>query len=159
MIKRKKELVEYARRLKLASLAEHMTEIIHEAQEKQPTYSEFLLSCLAREAGERDRKSFLSRMKAAGLPARHTLDEYDFSRTEGLDGRQLRELRELTWMSRAYNLLLIGGPGTGKTFIASGLVHEAVKEGYNAALISLEDLLVCLKTKDVSRHAMKTYKG
>lgn len=60
-------------------------------------------------------------------------------------------------MSRAYNLLLVGGPGTGKTFIASGLVHEAVKEGYNAALISLEDLLVCLKTKDVSRHAMKTY--
>ena len=91
MIKRKKELVEYARRLKLASLAEHMTEIIHEAQEKQPTYSEFLLSCLAREAGERDRKSFLSRMKVAGLPARHTLDEYDFSRTEGLDGRQLQE--------------------------------------------------------------------
>ena len=44
MIKRKKELVEYARRLKLASLAEHMTEIIHEAQEKQPTYSE-ILSC------------------------------------------------------------------------------------------------------------------
>jgi hypothetical protein len=55
MIKRKKELVEYARRLKLASLAEHMTEIIHEAQEKQPTYSEFLFSCLAKEVGERDR--------------------------------------------------------------------------------------------------------
>ena len=54
--------------------------------------------------------------------------------------------------------IITGGPGTGKTFIASGLVHEAVKEGYNAALISLEDLLVCLKTKDVSRHAMKTYK-
>ena len=95
MIKRKKELVEYARRLKLASLAEHMTEIIHEAQEKQPTYSEFLFSCLAKEVGERDRKSFLSRIKVAGLPARHTLDEYDFNRTEGLDGRQLRELREL----------------------------------------------------------------
>lgn len=110
MIKRKKELVEYARRLKLASLAEHMTEIIHEAQEKQPTYSEFLFSCLAKEVGERDRKSFLSRIKVAGLPARHTLDEYDFNRTEGLDGRQLRELRELTWMSRAYNLLLVGVP-------------------------------------------------
>ena len=75
MIKRKKELVEYARRLKLASLAEHMTEIIHEAQEKQPTYSEFLFSCLAKEVGERDRKSFLSRIKVAGLPARHTLDD------------------------------------------------------------------------------------
>ena len=123
MIKRKKELVEYARRLKLASLAEHMTEIIHEAQEKQPTYSEFLFSCLAKEVGERHRKSFLSRIKVAGLPARHTLDEYDFNRTEGLDGRQLRELRELTWMSRAYNLLLVGGPGTGKTTVLKVILY------------------------------------
>lgn len=100
MIKRKKELVEYARRLKLASLAEHMTEIIHEAQEKQPTYSEFLFSCLAKEVGERDRKSFLSRIKVAGLPARHTLDEYDFNRTEGLD-----DVTMVLWTSYLFSVI------------------------------------------------------
>lgn len=41
--------MEYARRLKLPNLAEHMSMIIHQAQEKQLTYSEFLLDCLARE--------------------------------------------------------------------------------------------------------------
>lgn len=96
--------------------------------------------------------------EAAGLPARHDLDRYDFTRTEGIDSRKLRELRELVWVGQAYNLLLAGGSGTGKTYIAAGLVHEAVKAGYRAYMVTLEDLLTCLKTRDVSRHAMKTYK-
>ena len=65
---------------------------------------------------------------------------------------------ELVWVGQAYNLLLAGGSGTGKTYIAAGLVHEAVKAGYRAYMVTLEDLLTCLKTRDVSRHAMKTYK-
>ena len=100
----------------------------------------------------------MCRLKAAGLPARHDLDRYDFTRTEGIDSRKLRELRELVWVGQAYNLLLAGGSGTGKTYIAAGLVHEAVKAGYRAYMVTLEDLLTCLKTRDVSRHAMKTYK-
>ena len=55
-------------------------------------------------------------------------------------------------------VILAGGSGTGKTYIAAGLVHEAVKNGYRAYMVTLEDLLTCLKTRDVSRHAMKTYK-
>ena len=66
----------------------------------------------------------MCRLKAAGLPARHDLDRYDFTRTEGIDSRKLRELRELVWVGQAYNLLLAGGSGTGKTYIAAGLVHE-----------------------------------
>jgi len=158
MTKRRKELVEYARRLKLPNLAEHMGAILHEAQEKQPTYPEFLLACLEREVRDRERKNYLCRLKAAGLPARYDLDTYDFERTDGMDARRLRELRELVWVGQAYNILLTGGSGTGKTFIAAGLVHEAVKAGYKAYMVTLEDLLTCLKTKDLSRHAMKTYK-
>lgn len=33
-----------------------------------------------------------------------------------------------------------------------------MKAGYRAYMVTLEDLLTCLKTRDVSRHAMKTYK-
>ena len=65
----------------------------------------------------------MCRLKAAGLPARHDLDRYDFTRTEGIDSRKLRELRddftrtegidsrklrelrELVWVGQAYNLL------------------------------------------------------
>lgn len=158
MIKHKKELIEYARRLKLSNLAEHMVAILHQAQEKQLTYSEFLWECLAREIQSREYKNYSCRLKAAALPAKYDLDSYDSDRSEALDGRRLRELRELVWMNRAYNLLLIGGSGTGKTFIAAGLVYEAVKAGYKAYLMTLEEILTCLKTKDISSHAMQTYK-
>ena len=113
---------------------------------------------LREEVRTRENRKYLCRLKAAGLPARHDLDRYDFTRTEGIDSRKLRELRELVWVGQAYNLLLAGGSGTGKTYIAAGLVHEAVKAGYRAYMVTLEDLLTCLKTRDVSRHAMKTYK-
>ena len=88
---------------------------------------------------DRENRKYLCRLKAAGLPARHDLDRYDFTRTEGIDSRKLRELRELVWVGQAYNLLLAGGSGTGKTYIAAGLVHEAVKAGYRAYMVTLED--------------------
>lgn len=90
MTRHKKELMECARMLKLGNLAEHLEELLHQAQEKQLTYPEFLLACLREEVR------------------------------------------------------------TGKTYIAARLVHEAVKNGYRAYMVTLEDLLTCLKTRDVS---------
>ena len=68
MARYKKELTECARNLKLPFLAEHLDEILHEAQEKQQTYSEFLSTCLMRELRDKERRSYLTRLKFAGLP-------------------------------------------------------------------------------------------
>ena len=42
----------------------------------------------------------------------------------------MKEIRELLWMEQAYNIVLMGPSGTGKTYIAAGLVNEAVSKGY-----------------------------
>lgn len=153
-------IMEYARRLRLTNLtgAGNLEELLHSAQESGATYSEFLYAFLEREVREKENGKYLRRLKAAGLPQRHDLSLYDYSRTDGIDRRQMRELCELTWISRAYNLLLIGTSGTGKTFVAAGLVHDAVKAGYKAYLVTLEELLTSIRMKDVSRYAMRTYK-
>ena len=72
--------MECARMLKLGNLAEHLEELLHQAQEKQLTYLEFLLACLREEVRTRENRKYLCRLKAAGLPARHDLDRYDFTR-------------------------------------------------------------------------------
>lgn len=85
------------------------------------------------------------------------LDEYDYNFYEGIDRRQMKELRELVWLREAYNLILMGPSGTGKTFLAAGLVFDAVKAGYKAYLMTMEDIVNCLRLKDISTPAMMTY--
>uniref|UniRef100_UPI003568190F IS21-like element helper ATPase IstB n=1 Tax=Phocaeicola vulgatus TaxID=821 RepID=UPI003568190F len=97
------------------------------------------------------------RLVAARLPRKHDLDEYDYNFYEGIDRRQMKELRELVWLREAYNLILMGPSGTGKTFLAAGLVFDAVKAGYKAYLMTMEDIVNCLRLKDISTSAMMTY--
>ena len=59
MTRHKKELMECASMLKLGNLAEHLEELLHQAQEKQLTYPEFLLACLREEI--RNRKDLYRR--------------------------------------------------------------------------------------------------
>ncbi len=87
MTRHKKELMECARMLKLGNLTEHLEELCIRPG-KRLTYPEFLLACLREEVRTRENRKYLCRLKAAGLPARHDLDRYDFTRTEGIDSRK-----------------------------------------------------------------------
>ena len=61
------------------------------------------------------------------------------------------------WLEQAYNVVLMGPSGTGKTFIAAGLVHEAVLKGYRAYFTSMEDLVNVLKMREMTSSALNAY--
>lgn len=63
----------------------------------------------------------------------------------------------LNRLKQAYNIILMGPSGTGKTYIASGLIYDAIKAGKKAYMISMEDIITCLRTKDISTSALATY--
>ena len=128
------KLKEHARRLRLYNIANRMDSILHHAQEEKPTYPEFLSLVLGTEVEMKERKDYERRLVAARLPRKHDLDEYDYNFYEGIDRRQMKELRELVWLREAYNLILMGPSGTGKTFLAAGLVFDAVKAGVEMSL-------------------------
>ncbi len=151
------KLKEHAKRLRLYNIANRMDSILHHAQEEKPTYPEFLSLVLGTEVEMKERKDYERRLVAARLPRKHDLDEYDYNFYEGIDRRQMKELRELVWLREAYNLILMGPSGTGKTFLAAGLVFDAVKAGYKAYLMTMEDIVNCLRLKDISTPAMMTY--
>ena len=134
-----------------------MDELLHVAQQDKPTYHEFLMGLLEREITCREKKDYERRLSAARLPQRHDLDLYDFNFAEGITQYQLKELRQLHWMEQTCNVVLMGPSGTGKTFIAAGLVYEAVKAGHKAYMMTMEDIVTCLKMKELSTSAMMTY--
>ena len=92
------------------------------------------------------------------LPSDHNLDRYDFSHFNGISKPEMKQLRELVWMDNCYNLVLMGPPGVGKTYLAAGLVHDAAKMGYKSYFKTMEEILEILKLKDISGKSLNAYK-
>ncbi len=147
----------HASRLRLTNLPNRLEQTLLQAQQDKPGYAEFLLDILQKEIEVKREKDFMRRLKAANLPARHDLDLFDPNYSAGLPQPRLNELRELTWLAQAYNLILMGPSGTGKTFIAAGLVHQAVCQGLRAYMLTMEDLMGIIRMKDLSPSAMTAY--
>src|SRR5690554_5883914 len=105
----------------------------------------------------RDTRDYERRLSAAHLPSRHDLDLFDFNFSYGITPGRMKELRELLWMEQAYNVILMGPSGTGKTYIASGLIYEAVKQGYKAYMLTMGEIITTIKMKEISPTAMSAY--
>lgn len=144
-------------KLRLSYIYTNLNSLILKAQEEQPTYIDFLAETLKMESELREIHSQEIRVKSSRIPPKHNLDEYDFNFISGVSQRELKELRQLAWVDQAYNIILMGPSGTGKTYIASGLIYDAIRAGKKGYLFTMEELITCLRTKDISVSAMQTY--
>ena len=147
----------YAKALRLSNLRNKCSDIVHKAQIEKPSYLEFLLDILKSEIQSRQENDLNRRMRQAKLPRSCDLDKFDFNHSAGITKPELKQLRELVWLDQMYNLIFMGPSGTGKTFMASGLVRDAVLRGYKAQFMTMDNLIGILRMKDVSSSAMCAY--
>lgn len=152
-----KLIKQYAETLRLTNLKKFSQEIMHRAQLDKLTHMEFLLDVLTAEVAYRKATDRERRLRLAKLPKNNDLDNYDFNVSNGIQKAELAQLRELLWLEQNYNLILMGPSGTGKTFLAAGLIHDAVRSGYKAYFLSMEELTNILKMKDITVSAMNAY--
>lgn len=151
------KIKECCSRINLSYISQRLSQIILKAQEEHPTYIDFLADVLQMEADMREIHTRELRVKMSRIPAKHNLDNYDFNFVSGIAERELKELRQLAWLEQAYNIVLMGPSGTGKTYIAAGLIYDAIKAGKKGYMFTMEELITCLRTKDISVSAMQTY--
>jgi DNA replication protein DnaC len=145
------ELKQHMRMLRISEAAGILDNLLMEAEKKGFTYQEFLGKLLKHEVKRRDEKSMERRLKQAAFPEHKSLDEFDIGKQKSLSQKQLKQLRELHWLEQAYNIILLGPPGVGKTFIAIGLGLDAVYNGYKVSFITMGDLVHVLKTQEITR--------
>jgi DNA replication protein DnaC len=85
-----------------------------------------LSQLLKAEMAEREVRSIAYLIKAARLPAYKDLAGFDFASSE-VNEAMVRQLHRAEFIDGADNVVLIGGPGTGKTHIATALGIQAVE--------------------------------
>ncbi len=150
-------LKEYAGQLKLSGIQDQVEELIRKASEEKCSYLDFSLSLLETEINQRRRRDLERRIKAAKLPLKHDLDQYDYSFMNGISKQQLSQLRECQWLEQNYNIVLMGPSGIAKTYIAAGLCYDALKMGYKAYFRTMEQINEILMMKDITRSALVEY--
>lgn len=157
MQKLNEKIRQYADSLRLTLLKKTVESTIHQAQIDKPSYLEYTHDLLEREILQRQKTDYERRIKLAQIPSNYNLENYDFNFSSGISKPELHQLRELMWLEQNYNIMLIGPSGTGKSFIASGLVYEAVKKGYKSYFLTMEDLVNILKLKEMTASALSKY--
>lgn len=142
------ELQQEFRQLRLAETAEELPKLLRQAEQSSWTYQEFLEQLTTFELKKREAKSIEKRLKYARFPYLKSLSEFDLEAQQSLTKRQLTQLEELQWLEQNYNLVLLGPPGVGKTFLAVGLGLEAIYKGFNVSFVTMGELLQLLKTQE-----------
>lgn len=57
-----------------------------------------------------------------------------------------------------YKLTLIGPSGTGKSYLAGGLCHEALNLGYHELFRTMDELIHTIRLKEVTTAAAREFK-
>jgi DNA replication protein DnaC len=104
----------------------------------------YLLQLCERELLEREARAAQRRLKAARFPTVKTLEGFDFAAAPKLNKPLVLELLRCEYLDRRENLLLVGGPGTGKTHLATALGVEACGRGKRVRFWRVTELVTLL---------------
>jgi len=127
--------------LRLTAVADRLAPALEAAERDKPGYTRFLHDLLAAEVDAAEQRRLHGRLRFAKLPARRTLEQFDFDAQPSLDRRLVEDLATLRFIDEKANALLIGPPGVGKTMLATILGHKAVEAGHRVYYTTAADLV------------------
>ena len=130
-------------RLRLKIMAQRLEDIIQQAKEKNRD-TLFVLNQLAEaEADHRWQNAIKLRFHQARLNEKITLDAFDFHHHKSRQDQkaQILDLLNLDFVSKRRDVILIGNPGTGKTFLAKCIAYAACNANIKVLFTSAIDMI------------------
>ncbi|MDQ0144603.1 IS21-like element helper ATPase IstB [Pseudarthrobacter niigatensis] len=118
------------RRLRLPTVRAVLDEALSVAGKEQLSYQGFLAELLLAECDDRDRRSSVRRVKAAGFPRDKWLGDFDFEANTNINPATIHTLASGEWIRKGAPLCLIGDSGTGKSHLLIGLGTAAAEKGF-----------------------------
>ncbi len=139
------QIIEYTTTLKLPGIRAAFQEALSTAATEEVGYDVYLLSLLKHEAQVRQENRKRLRLRLAGFPRKHYVEDLDRSALPADARKKLPVLTTLEFIRTAQNVILAGNPGTGKTHLAIGLGIAACLAEYTVLFTTVPTLITQLQ--------------
>jgi len=133
-------LKESCRKLRLSGLLTSLELRLQEATSHQLLHGQFLELILQDELNVRHQRQLERRKKLAHFREHKSLEDFDWSFNTSIPRARIYDLATGQFITQARDILLLGPPGVGKSFLAQALGYAAIKAGYQALYCSVFDL-------------------
>lgn len=131
--------------LKLHGMAANYPDVAAQARHTDFTPDSFMQQLILSESADRSVRSTAYQMGAARFPAHRDLAGFAFEQAQ-VDETLVRTLHSGRFTEANHNAVFIGGPGTGKTHMATAIGVEAIqKHGKRVRFFSTVELVNALE--------------
>lgn len=115
------------------------------ARHESLTADEMVALLVDSEWDDRHNRAIERSMTRAKFRYKATLEQVDYSAERGLDKNQVHRFGDGSFITKSENILITGSTGTGKSFIASALGHQACMLGFKVLYTNATRLFAQLK--------------
>jgi DNA replication protein DnaC len=129
------------KQLRLSGLLESLEIRLQEAAGHGLSHGEFLELILQDELAVRADRQFERRFKAAQFRERKSLEDFDWSFNPSIPRKQVYDLASCRFLREGRDVLWMGPPGVGKSFLVQAIGYQAIKAGYTVLYRSIFDLV------------------
>jgi len=139
------EITNALKELKLNGMASCFPELMAKGRHTELEPESFMRNLIDAETADRGVRSMAYQMGAARFPVHRDIAGFDFT-VSTVDEGLVRELHSAAFIETAQNVVLIGGPGTGKTHLATAIGIEALRRhGRRVRFFSTVELVNALE--------------
>src|SRR5258708_29975090 len=129
------------KQLRLSGLLESLEIRLQEAAGHGLSHGEFLELILQDELAVRGDRQLERRFKAAQFRERKSLENFDWSFNPSIPRKQVYDLASCRFLREGRDVLWLGPPGVGKSFLVQAIGYQAIKAGYTVLYRSIFDLV------------------
>lgn len=143
--------------LRLKNCALNLSDIINQSTQDNLSALQTIDRLLDIEINLREKAKIDQRYKQSRLMTKTTIDQFDFSHHESRQKEKNRilSLIDLTFIQDKKDIILIGNPGTGKTFLSRCIAYAATQAGIKTLFTTAMDMINQLVAAEAEHTLLK----
>lgn len=139
------ETINKMKELKLHGMYRMYEDLRSQSAADSLSHEEYIAHLVDAEWDDRFNRKISRLIKGAGLRYPAHMEEIKYSKSRNLEKNRMISLSRCDWIEKGSNILLTGATGTGKSFLACALGHQACLNRYKVRYVNCMKLFSQLK--------------